>query len=82
MVIKAVRAKILEFGGKDEGWRCQFGCRIRERPGQEQMTYPNEKREESFMKGPYKVVGRELRRANRGWQSTPELATEVSHSQP
>lgn len=46
------------------------------------MPHLNGKREESFMKEPYKAVGRELRETNKGWQSTPELATEGSHSQP
>lgn len=34
------------------------------------------------MKGPYKVVGGELGRTNKEWQSTPEIATEGNHSQP
>lgn len=46
------------------------------------MTHLNANREEGFMKGLYKAVGRELRKVNKGWQSTPELAAEGSHSQP
>lgn len=42
----------------------------------------NGEKEKNFMKGPYKVVGRKLRRTNKGWKNTPELETERSHSQP
>lgn len=31
------------------------------------MIYLNANREEGFMKGLYKVVGRELRKVNKGW---------------
>lgn len=59
--------KILAFWEKVRAGDVHLGgCCISEGPGKKQMTCLNGKREASFMKGPCKAMGTELRKTSKG----------------
>lgn len=59
--------KILAFWEKVRAGDVHLGgCYISEGPGQKQMTCLKGKRKESFMRGPRKAMGTELRKTGQG----------------